>query len=77
MIDEQQIALASEVFMTRFSVGEQAIVRFGREQGQKATIIQSQPADVYKVKVENGAVLFFSGKGLAKEKVQPVVSRKW
>jgi hypothetical protein len=75
--DEQPIARGSEVFMTRFSVGEQVFVRFGREQGQRATIIQSQPADVYKVKVENGAVLFFSGKGLAKDKVQPVVGRKW
>jgi hypothetical protein len=62
--------------MTRFSVGEQVIVRFGKEQGQKARIMQSQPADVYKVKVANGSVLFFSGKGLAKEEVQPLVRRK-
>ena len=77
MTDEQQIARVSEVFMTRFSVGEQVIVRFGKEQGQRAKIIQSQPADVYKVKVENGSVLFFSGKGLAKEEVQPLINRKW
>ena len=77
MTDEEQIARASEVFMTQFSVGEQVIVRWGREQGQRARIIQSQPADVYKVKVENGSVLFFSGKGLAKEEVPPVVGRKW
>jgi hypothetical protein len=63
--------------MTRFAVGEQVIVRWGREEGQRAKIMQSQPADVYKVKVENGSVRFFSGKGLAKEEVQPVVSRKW
>jgi hypothetical protein len=63
--------------MTRFSVGEQVIVRWGREEGQRAKIMQSQPADVYKVKVENGSVRFFSGKGLAKEEVQPVVRRKW
>jgi len=75
--DEQQIARVSEVFMTRFSVGEQVIVRFGKEQGQRAKIIQSQPADVYKVKVENGCVRFFSGKGLAKEEVQPLINRKW
>jgi hypothetical protein len=74
--DEEKIARASEVFMTQFSVGEQVIVRWGREQGQRARIIQGQPADVYKVKVENGSILFFSGKGLAKEEVQPVVSRK-
>jgi hypothetical protein len=75
--DEQQIAHVSEVFMTRFSVGDQVIVRWGREEGQRAKIMQSQPDDVYKVKVENGSVLFFSGKGLAKEEVQPVVSGKW
>ena len=54
--------------MTRFSVGEQVVIRFGRHQGKKATIIKSQPADVYEVKVENGFILFFSGKGLEKEK---------
>jgi hypothetical protein len=74
--NEQQIARDSEVLMTRFSVGEEVFVRFGKEQGQKAKIIQSQPADVYKVRVENGSVRFFSGKGLAKEEVQPFVSRK-
>ena len=68
MTDDQAIARGSEVFMTRFSVGEQVFVRFGREQGQRAIIIQSKPADVYKVKVENGAVLFFSGKGPLKPK---------
>jgi hypothetical protein len=64
--------------MTRFSVGEQVIIRYGRQQRQKATIIESQPADVYKVKVEDGPVLFFSGKGLEREKkgVQMVVGRK-
>lgn len=56
--------------MTRFSVGERVIVLYGRQQGQKATIMASQPAEVYKVKVEDGAVLFFSGKGLGKENVQ-------
>jgi len=56
--------------MTRFAVGEQVIVRFGRQQGQKATIIKSQPADVYQVKVEDGSVLFFTGKGLEKGQEQ-------
>jgi hypothetical protein len=57
--------------MTQFSVGEEVVIRFGRHQGKKATIIKSQPADVYEVKVENGFILFFSGKGLEKEK-EPV-----
>ena len=60
--------------MTRFSIGEQVIVRYGRHEGQKAIIIQSQPPDVYKVRVEDGFILFFSGKGLEKEGVQKVVS---
>jgi hypothetical protein len=54
--------------MTRFVEGEQVIIRFGRQQGQKARIIKSQLADVYRVKVADGSVLFFSGKGLEKEK---------
>ena len=58
----------AEVFMTRFCVGEQVTIRYGREQGQKGKIIKSQSADVYQVKVEDGSVLFFSGKGLEKEK---------
>ena len=61
--------------MTRFSVGDQVIIRFGTQQGQRAKIIKSQLADVYEVKVEDGAVLFFSGKGLEREMkgVSPVV----
>jgi hypothetical protein len=54
--------------MTHFAVGEQVLIRYGKHQGQKATIIGSQPASVYKVKVEDGSILFFSGKGLEKEK---------
>ena len=65
MSDEQQ---ATEVYMARFSVGEQVIIRYGRHQGQKATIMKSQPEDAYKVKAEDGTVLFFVGKGLEKEK---------
>ena len=60
--------------MTHFSVGDHVIIRFGKQQGQKATIIRSQPADAYLVKIEDGAVLFFSGRGLEKgtEGIQPV-----
>jgi hypothetical protein len=52
--------------MTRFSVGDQVIIRYGRHQGQKAVILKSQLSDGYKVKVEDGSILFFSGKGLEK-----------
>jgi hypothetical protein len=54
--------------MTRFSVGEQVVIRYGRHQGQRATVIKIQPGDAYRVKVEDGTVLFFSSKGLEKEK---------
>ena len=53
--------------MTRFSIGEQVTIRYGRQQGQKGKIIKSQSADVYQVKVEDGSVLFFSGKGLKRK----------
>ncbi len=56
------------MFMTHFSVGEAVIIRYGRQQGQKGIIIRSQLADVYMVKVENGSILFYSGKGLEKRK---------
>jgi hypothetical protein len=57
-----------DILMTRFSVGDQVIIRYGTHQGQKGTIIKSQQADVYEVRIEDGSVLFFSGKGLDKEK---------
>ncbi len=53
--------------MTRFSEGEQVIIRYGTHQGRKATIIKSQQADAYKVRVEDGSILFFSGKGMEKQ----------
>jgi glutamine amidotransferase-like uncharacterized protein len=57
-------------FMTRFSEGEQVIIRYGKHQGQKAKIIKSQVGDGYRVKAEDGTVLFFTSKGLEKEKEQ-------
>ena len=50
--------------MTHFSVGDQVVIRFGKQQGQKATIIKQSEGDVYKVKVEDGSIRFFSSKGL-------------
>jgi hypothetical protein len=51
----------------RFSLGEQVIIRFGKRTGKKATIIKVQPADVYEVKAEDGAILFFSAVGIEKD----------
>jgi hypothetical protein len=53
------------MFLTRFAVGEQVIIRYGRHQGQKARIIKNQLADIYTVRVEDGFVRFYTGKGLA------------
>jgi hypothetical protein len=55
------------IHMTSFSVGDEVIVRYGSHEGQKGKIIKSQQADVYEVRIEDGSVLFFSGKGLDKE----------
>jgi ribosomal protein L24 len=58
----------AEVLMTSFSKGDQVVVRFGKLQGQHGTVIESQPAKVYKVRLEDGSVHFFSWKGLEGEK---------
>jgi ribosomal protein L24 len=53
--------------MTRFAVGDQVVIRYGKHQGQKGRIIRAQEPDVYQVKVADGFILFFSGKGLEKD----------
>jgi hypothetical protein len=53
--------------MTRFSVGDRVIIRYGKHQGRKANVIKTPEADVYKVKAEDGFILYFSGKGLERE----------
>jgi hypothetical protein len=63
--------------MTSFSVGEQVVIRFGRQQGQKATIIKSQAPEVYLVKVQDGSVLFFSGKGLERKREGVQEAASW
>lgn len=62
--------------MTRIALGDQVIIRYGKQQGQRGRIIKTQPAEVYEVKVEDGSILFFTGKGLEKasEGVPKVVS---
>jgi ribosomal protein L24 len=54
--------------MIRFAVGDRVVIRYGKHQGQKANIIKTPEAHVYKVKAEDGFVLYYSGKGLEKEK---------
>jgi hypothetical protein len=56
-------------FMMRFAIGETVIIRYGTHQGKKGRIIRAQQADVYEVKVEDGFIFFFSGKGLEKYEV--------
>jgi len=62
--------------MTHYSVGEQVIIRYGKQQCQKATILKCRQPDTYMVKVADGSVRFFSSKGLEKDnkRAQPVSS---
>jgi hypothetical protein len=62
--------------VTRFSRGEHVVIRYGRHQGQRATVIRTQPGNVYLVKAEDGSVLFFSDKGLAKAQDETSQSEK-
>lgn len=57
--------------MASFCIGDQVIVRFGERQGQQGKVVKAQPLDVYLVRIEDGAVLFFIGKGLARKKEAP------
>lgn len=52
--------------MEHFSVGDPVIIRYGKQQGLRGTIIRNLAADVFRVKLEDGSVMFFCGKGLEK-----------
>jgi hypothetical protein len=52
--------------MTTFSIGDHVIIRYGLQQGQKATIVKCRHPDTYLVRAEDGTVRFYSGKGMAK-----------
>jgi hypothetical protein len=56
-----------EVYMTTFSVGDQVVIRYGIHEGKRARIITRREKDAYKVKAEDGYILFFSSKGLKLE----------
>ena len=45
--------------MIGLSTGDRVVIRFGQRQGQSGEIIQSQPAKVYKVRVEDGSCSLF------------------
>ncbi len=51
--------------MTAFSIGDHVIIRYGLQQGRKATIVKCRHPNTYLVRVEDGTVRFYSGKGLA------------
>jgi ribosomal protein L24 len=53
--------------MMRFSKGDEVVIRFGKLQGQKGKVIETQPAQVYKVKTEDGSVHYFTWKGLQRD----------
>ena len=57
--------------MVHFSAGDQVIIRFGRRQDQQGTVVECQPANVYKVRAQDGSVHFFSEKGLARAAETP------
>jgi len=42
-----------------FIVGEQVVVQYGEWRGQTADVVEKQPAEVYKVRLVGGPVLFF------------------
>jgi hypothetical protein len=53
--------------MRRFAVGDRVVIRYGKHQGRKANILKSPEAHVYKVRAEDGFILYYSGKGLEKD----------
>jgi len=63
--------------MIRFAVGDQVTIRYGKHQGQKANILKSPEAHVYKVRAEDGFILYYSGKGLEKENEGALKTACW
>jgi ribosomal protein L24 len=59
----------------RFVVGDRVIIRYGKRAGAKATVMKVAPDQVYQVKSEDGAVLFFTGVGLEAEGARPPQGR--
>jgi hypothetical protein len=59
--------------MERFSEGDTVIIRYGNQQGQGGVIVKNQDADVYRVRLDDGSVLFFCGKGMERKPVKPSI----
>jgi len=57
--------------MAQFSLDDRVVIRFGSRQGQRGEVIESQQAQVYRVKFSDGSSLLYSGGGL-QEATQPV-----
>ena len=51
--------------MKPFVVGEQVTIRYGVRQGQEAHVVEKQPAEVYKVRLDDGSCLFFGRASLS------------
>jgi hypothetical protein len=62
--------------MERFSEGDEVVIRYGKQQGQKGVIVKNQAAEVYRVRLEDGSVLFFCGKGMERMPGKHAVQRR-
>jgi hypothetical protein len=61
--------------MDRFSEGDEVVIRYGKQQGQKGIILKNQAADVYRVRLEDNSVLFFCAKGMERKPVKSAAGR--
>jgi hypothetical protein len=50
--------------MDLFRAGEQVVIRQGDRGGQWALVVQPQRAEVYKVQLPDGTLLYYSGQQL-------------
>ena len=57
--------------MNPFRTGEQVVIRQGDWGGQQALVVESQRAEVYKVQMPDGRVLYYSGQPLRRPHETP------
>jgi hypothetical protein len=62
--------------MELFFEGDEVVIRYGKQQGQKGVIVKNQAADVYRVRLEDGSVLFFCAKGMERKPVKYAVGQR-
>jgi len=53
--------------MASYSVGDRVFIRSGYWQGQRGEVVQVQPAEVYEIRLGDGALLLFSKESLNRE----------